>query len=59
MAGCLNISQSTYSRYESENIKLSIDKINRILEILNIDFLDLVVMNVDDLFKGREGIKKG
>ena len=53
MANCLNVSQSTYSRYELGCIKPDIDKMSMILNILDIDFIDLTLMNVDNIFTHR------
>ncbi|RLD42176.1 MAG: hypothetical protein DRI89_07895 [Bacteroidetes bacterium] len=56
MAISLNVSQSTYSRYESGAIKLSLETINSILMILNISQLDLILLNADSIFTKRDTV---
>ena len=41
MASQLNVSQATYSRYETGQIRLSLDKVKLIIQLLEIDVVNL------------------
>lgn len=47
----LDVSQTTYSRIESENIKVDIERLGRIAEILDIDLVSLLVFNENKIYE--------
>lgn len=49
MADCIGVSQSTYSKYEHGNIKLTIEKANTILSIINSGLTEKEITNVEIL----------
>jgi transcriptional regulator with XRE-family HTH domain len=50
VANCLNVSQSTYSRYKSGVIKISVEKLFEILEILEVDLINLLQLDEKKIF---------
>ncbi|MGY0425983.1 MAG: helix-turn-helix domain-containing protein [Polaribacter sp.] len=50
MAISLGITQNSYSKLENQKTKLSLELINKISEILEIDFIDLISFDENSIF---------